>query len=145
MCPVSPSVLLYVCGTIEQPEVCWLDCSTMPPKEICQEKNIFPTQILFSDMCFVTEEVKYRKGLLIVAIEGTQGIHAYNVDTNSLQWKTEIEGMARAGVCSDGHGHLFVCDRKNDSIHMISVSDGRYLRCLIKTGEQGLGKPGWAA
>ena len=92
-------------------------------------------------MCFVKEEAKCSDGLLIVTPRGPQGIHAYNVETNSLQWKREIEGMARAGVAPDGHGHLFVFDGDNGCIHMLSVSDGHYMRCLIKQGDQGLGAP----
>ena len=94
-------------------------------------------------MCFVKEEAKCRNGLLIVAPGGPRGIHAYNVGTNSLQWKKEIAGIAKAGVASDSHGHLFVCDKDNRCIHMLSVSDGHYMGCLIKQGDQGLGAPLW--
>ena len=95
-------------------------------------------------MCFVKEEAKCRgNGLVIVAPAGPQGIHAYNVETNSLQWKKEIDGMGRAGVNSDGHGRLFVCDIDNGCIHMLSVSNGQYMGCLIKQGDQGLGVPLW--
>ena len=99
---------------------------------------------MFQDMFFVGEEKK-RKGLIIVTAQGPEGIHAYNVDTNSLEWKKEIEGMARAGIVSDGHGHLFVCDWGNKCIHMLSVSDGQYMGCLIKQGVQGLGVPVFGA
>ena len=45
------------------------------------------------------------------------------------------------GIAADGHGRLFVCDFNNYVIQMFSVSDGQYLGCLIKEGEQSLGKP----
>ena len=140
---VSPSVLLYICGTAVKPEIHWLDCSTIPPKEDCQKNIIVLAENMFRNMCFVEEEIN-RKCLLIVAPRGPQGIHAYNMETNSLQWKKEIEGMARAGVAPDGHGHLFVCDGDNGCIHMLSVSDGHYMGCLIKQGDQGLGVPLWS-
>ena len=126
------------------PEIHWLDCSTIPPKEISQKNIILPAQSSFWEMCFVKEEGKCRgNGLLIVAPRGPQGIHAYNVDNNSLEWKKEIEGMERGGVTSDGHGHVFVSDGDNACIHMLSVSDGHYMGCLIKQGDQDLGVPLW--
>ena len=144
-CQVSPSVLLFVSGPVARSEICWLDCSTIPPKQKSQKKIIFPAAIKFQDMCFVSGKQMNRKRLLIVTSVGPEGIHAYNVDTKSLDWIKEIEGLELARVSSDGHGHLFVCDRGNECIHMISVLDGQYLRCFIKTGEQGLGRPGFAA
>ena len=93
-------------------------------------------------MCFVKGEMKY---FVIVTAYGPQGIRAFNADTNSLEWQKKIEGMEKAGVASDGHGHLFVCDTHNKSVHMLSVSDGKNLGCLIKEGEQGLGIPLWTA
>ena len=127
---------MYEDATKTQPEIHWLDCSTIPPKEISHKNIILTTEIKFWYMCFVKEEGKCRgNGLLIVAPWGPQGIHAYNVETNSLQWKKEIDGMGRAGVDSDGHGRLFVCDIDNECIHMLSVSDGQYMGCLIKQGD----------
>ena len=141
---VSPSVLLYVCGNLVKPELHWLDCSVIPPKENRKKDNIFPAAISFWEMCFVSEETN-RKRLIIISPEVPQGIHAYNVDTNSLEWKKEIEGMGKAAIVSDGHGHLFVCDWDNNCIHMVSVPDGQYLGCLMKSGDQGLGSSRWAA
>ena len=60
---------------------------------------------------------------------------------NPLEWKKEIDGMEQAGIVSDRHGHLFVCDWQNKCIHILSVSDGQYMGCLMKSGEQGLGIP----
>ena len=130
-----------MCGTVAQSEIHWLDCSTIPRK-VNHQKNIFLAGIKFEDMCFVSEETN-RKRLIIVTTVGREGIHAYNVDTNKLEWKREIDGMENSGIVSDGHGHLFVCDYDNKCIHMLSVSDGHYMGCLIKRGDQGLGSPCW--
>ena len=127
---------------MDKPEIHWLDCSTIPPKEISQNNIIFPAENTVREMCFVKEESN-RKRLIIVTAGSTEGIYAYNVDTKSLEWKKEVKGMKQAGIVSDGHGHLFICDWDNKCIHMLSVSDGYYLGCLIKRGEQGLGSPTW--
>ena len=142
LCQVSPSVLLYICGTVARPEVHWLDCSSIPPEEDCQKNIIFLAANMFRNMCFVREEIN-RKCLVIVTAQGPHGIHAYNMDNNSLEWKKEMKGMERGGVAADGHGHLFVFDGDNRCIHMLSVSDGYYMGCLIKQGDQGLGAPFW--
>ena len=44
-------------------------------------------------------------------------------------------------IAADNHGHIFVCDVGNGGIQMFSVSDGRYLGCLIRKGDQGVGGP----
>ena len=85
------------------------------------------------------------KCLVITTADGPEGIHAYNVDTNKLEWKKEMEGMKKAGIVSVGHGHLFICDWDNKCIHMLSVSEGHYLGYLVKRGDQGLGSPSRAA
>ena len=139
--PVSPSILLFGCGTVEGPEIHWLDCSAIPPKEVSQKNVIFPTENIIWEMCFVNEE-KNRKRLIIITA-GNERIYAYNVDTKSLEWKTEIKGMKQVGIVSDSHGHLFICDLENKCIHMISVSDGQYMGCLIERGDQGMGSPVW--
>ena len=83
---------------------------------------------------------------MVVTSNGPQGINAYNADTKMLEWRKEIAGMKQAGVVSDGCGHLFVCDGENGCVHLLSVSDGRYLRCLIDPGKLGHGSsPYWAA
>ena len=74
-------------------------------------------------------------------------IIAHNVEDGIIQWQTEdkIPWMEHPldvrGIASDGCGHLFVCDFNNYTIQMFSVSDGQYLGCLIKEGDQNLGKP----
>ena len=91
-------------------------------------------------MCFVSNETSCKR-LVIVTADGPEGIHAYDVDTNKLESKKEIEGMEKSAIVSDGQGHLFVCDWDNKCIRMLSVSDGYYLGYLVKRGDQGLGSP----
>ena len=43
--------------------------------------------------------------------------------------------MRPVGVTTDGRGHLYVADWKNDCVHMFSVSDGLYMGCLLKGSE----------
>ena len=96
---------------------------------------------MYWDMCYVQEQ---SKNLVILTADGSQGIHAYNTDTKSLEWKKEIDGMENAGVAADGHGHLFVCDGENGCVYMLSVSDGKYQGCLITKDELGIGtSPCW--
>ena len=143
LCQASPSVLLCNCLSGTNSEIRWLDCSGIFAKENDQKKITIPGQNMWWDMCYVQEQ---NKKLVILTADGPQGIHAYNVDTKLLEWKKEIDGMEKAGVASDGHGHLFVCDGKNGCVHKLSVSDGRYLRRLINPGELGHGvRPYWAA
>ena len=91
-------------------------------------------------MCFVQEQ---NKNFVILTGIGRHGIHAYNADTNSLEWKKETEGMEKAGVASDGHGHLFVFDKANKCVHTLSVLNGQYMGCLIIEGDQDLRRPCW--
>ena len=137
---ISPSDLLFNCGTETQPHIHFLDCTSFPPKFKCK---FYTAEYMYWDMCFVQEQ---NKKLVIVTGDGLQEIHAYNADTKSLEWKKEIEGMENAGIAADGHGHLFICDGENGCVHMLSVLDGRYLGCLITQDELGLGaSPCWAA
>ena len=85
----------------------------------------------------------------IVGIQAFSSIHCYSVATKSLKWSVggNLPGMQRAlhpvSLATDGRGHLFVSDgvMGNRCIQMFSISDGQYLGCLIKEGEQGLGHP----
>ena len=136
---ISPSDLLFNSGSETQPHIHFLDCTSFPPKV---KFKFYTAEYIYWDMCFVQEQ---NKKLVIVTGDGLQEIHAYNADTKSLEWKKEIEGMENAGIAADGDGHLFVCDGDNRCVHMLSVSDGQYLGCLIKKGDQSLGAPLWAA
>ena len=49
--------------------------------------------------------------------------------------------MSPWGVTTDGHGHLFICDMRNECIQVFTVSDGKYQGCLLKKGQKGMGVP----
>ena len=121
----------------------WLDCNEGKPK-LLKEKSFTTSQQTLWDMIGV------RNGAdeLIIGISPAD-IHCYSTATKSLKWRVSgsLPGMQKslhaAGLTSDGHGHLFVSDGwyGNRCIQMFSVSDGQYLGCLIKQGEQGLECP----
>ena len=137
---VSESTLVYIDDSKNPREVHQLDCGNLPPRSPSGYKSICLSEGVWWDMCFVNEQ---NKNLLIIASVEMNGIEAYNTDSGSLEWKGEIPGMQKCGVTSDGHGHIFVCGetRANNSIHMLSASDGKYQGSLIGEGEQGLGVP----
>ena len=86
------------------------------------------------------------KEIILVVPESLTGIKAYDVKNSIVQWDKEIPGMSRCAMVSDGHGHLFVSDKDNKCIHMLSLSDGQHLgRLHVIEGEQGLGFPAWVA
>ena len=138
LCQASPSVLLYIGGTVACREIRWLDCSTIPPKE--SQVNVLPMTTPIWNMCFDRQEASHKR-LVIFTARGPEGIHAYNIDTKSIDWIKTIDDMENAGVTTDGHGHLFICDAFNDCVHMLSVSDGKYLGCLTDKEKLGLVRP----
>ena len=91
-------------------------------------------------MCFVTHE---KKKLILVTSESLMGIKAYDVSSGTVEWEKNIPGMTKSAMVSDGNGHLFVGDKDNKCIHVLSLSDGQHLGRLhvIEEGEQGLGFP----
>ena len=78
------------------------------------------------------------------------GIFAFKTRTGLLEWsvKGKLPGMNEDlkahSITSDDNGNLFVCDISNECMQMFSVSDGRYLGCLFREGEHGLGYPCYA-
>ena len=86
-----------------------------------------------------------KKELILVTAESFMGIKAYDLSSGSLEWQKNIPGMTKSSMISDGRGHLFVSDKDNKCIHMVSLSDGQHLGRLhvIEEGEQGLGFPAW--
>ena len=98
----------------------------------------------FHDICFVEHE---DKKLMIVA--GGETLFAKNTLTGNTEWMVKgrlpgrVETMLAWRITTDGRGNLYVCDYRKDnrSIHVFSVSEGFYLGCLIKEGEQGIGVP----
>ena len=86
-----------------------------------------------------------KKELILVTAESLMGIKAYDLSSGTVEWEKNIPGMTKSAMISDGHGHLFVSDKDNKCIHMLSASDGHYLGYLVKRGDQGLGSPSRAA
>ena len=122
----------------------WLDCNENKPKLL---KKKYFTALLphLEDMIAVrngTDE-------LIMAVHIVSGIYCYNTSNKSLKWEVRAnlpemrKDLHAMGLTTDGLGYLFVSDGKfgNKCIQIFSVSDGQYLGCLIKEGEQGLGYP----
>ena len=140
---IASSTLLYVDGSKAPFKVYRLDLSESKPK-LAPEKQVIPTQQTFvEDMCFVHYGDKQ---LQVVAARGA-GLFAYNAETNKLEWKVngKVTGMEEAvdvrGITTDGRGHLFVADYKNECIYMFSTSEGQYLGRLMK-GVETYGNPG---
>ena len=130
----TPSTLLYVNEAKEPRDIYWLDLSDGKPKPAAGKRVIHTRQSYI--MCFTRDGDKH----LVVVVDHTQGIFAYNADSGKLAWQVcgKLPGMEKypdaVGVTTDGRGHLFVSDHwdGNDCIQMFSVSDGQYLGCLKK-------------
>ena len=117
------------------------DYNGSEPKPTAGRSVIHTQQDGIYDMCCVKDGDKQ----LLVVAAGWDGLHAYNMVTDRLEWSVEgkLPGMEKEmeviGVTTDGRGHLFVADVDN-GIQMFSTV-GRYFhkRCLIK--DEDLGSP----
>ena len=137
-------MLLYEDLSNKPREIHWLDCNDAKPK-LLKEKSFTTSLHVLWDMIGVRNGTDEQ----IVGIQGFGGVHCYSTATKSLKWRVvgKLAGMQEVlwpmGLATDGRDHLFISDGKadNNCIKMFSVSDGQYLGCLIKEGEQGLGSP----
>ena len=144
LCTVGSSMLLYQDQSKIPPRIHWLDCNESKPKLL--KGKSFTTSL--QD---ITDMIGVRNGTdeLIIGTGKQNGIHCYSTTTKSLKWSMEgqLPGMKNAlyaaSLGTDRRGHLFVSDGfiGNRCIQMFSVSDGRYLGCLINEGEQGFRCP----
>ena len=140
MCSVTPTTLLCVDKSENLSRVQWLDLSGKKPKPAAGRQIIYMGNLKISDMCFVQD-----KHLLVVT-DYLKGIFAYNTETGTLKWQVDekppgIEkDMHLNAVTADERGHMLVSDRNNECIHVLSVSDGSYIRCFLK-GDDTLGRP----
>ena len=142
LCTVGSSFLLYEDGFKIPREIHCLDCNEPNPK-LLKEKS------LTTSLPYLWDMIGVRNGTdeLIVGINNSS-IHCYSTATKSLKWSVsgKLPGMQKAlhpiALAADGYGHLFVSDGYNGNmcIQMFSVADGQCLDCLIKEGEQGLGR-----
>ena len=140
LCIVSPSTLLYVDESKSPREIHWLDCSSMEPTPM--QKVIHTSQQDIWEIQHAATE-----GLvLVMAAPGSEGIHACNQTTGELKWSVVGKPLRMGNhlwpcsMAGNGKGRMFVsytC-HDNEAVHMLNVSDGRYLRCLIRKGEKGL-------
>ena len=140
LCAAPPSMLFYVDNQhTNMSNIHRLDCSGATPT-LCQSIGPYDHSIYFiSCMKYINEN------LLAITVE--KGLRTFQIDTGSVKWeKKDIqlpgqnENCKLSYMAADRKGHLFVKDLNNKCIQMFSASDGQYLGCLIKEGEQGLGE-----
>ena len=150
LCTVGSSFLLYEDQSKMPRNIHWLDCNEAKPKLLKERSFTIPPSYLYDIIA-----VRIGPDEMIIGIGCDSGIHCYSTTTKSLKWEVagQMPGILpgiplgtiyATGVTTDGCGHLFVSDYGwdgNNCIHMFSVSDGQYLGCLIKEGEQGVGYP----
>ena len=140
----APSTLIYVDTGQTPAQVHWLHCEEAEPTADAGVRDVTCARQAGSLSCCAQNGDNQ---LLLFVSDSRDRIIAHNVENGIIQWQTgdNLPGMEHLmdvrGVTTDGHGHLFVCDFNNYAIQMFSVSDGQYLGCLIKEGEQSLGKP----
>ena len=136
----STSNLVYVDTSKTPRQVLWLEYSASPPRL----SGVSHTRLEnIRDICCL----KYAHKHLLVAIRDDGGVSAYNKITDKLEWSvkgflsgTDKQMKACSLAADDDRGHLFVCDEANFSVQMFSA-DGVYLGCLLKEGEQSVGRP----
>ena len=81
LCPAGSSTLLYVDGqSSTPPEVCWLDCSTLPPNPIEDRKPInLPQELPLGDICVVNTDGKQNLVYASTTDEAGSGIFSYMI------------------------------------------------------------------
>ena len=137
---VSPSTLMYTDISTTPCTVRLLNCRNKKLKKynIQLETTEGANKVIYAED---------EDGEFIVSAHGKGGLYAYNPVTGTLEWKVKgrQRGMEKAmdagSIIADDHGNIFVCDVGNGAIQMFSLSEGRYLGCLIRKGDQGFGGP----
>ena len=139
LCVVPPSTLFYVNDPIFIPSsIHSLDCSGATPT-LCHSIGPYDHKI------YSMSYVKYlNENLLAIPVD--KGMQTFQLDTGVVKWgRKDIQLPGPNKNCepyclaADRKGRLFVTDLSNKCIQMFSVSDGQYLGCFIKEGEQSLG------
>ena len=141
---VGSSFLLYEDRSKEPYSIHWLDCNETKPKFLKEKSFTTSLQTLWVCLQFKMVPRNWLSQLLqkMASIATAQLPKAWNGE-----WQEKLPGMQKVlypvHITTDGRGHLFVSDGVNGNrcIQMFSVSDGQYMGCLIKEGEQGLGHP----
>ena len=116
LCSAGVSTLLYVDTSKSPHEVCWLDCSTSPPKPAADKQPIhLQPDAEVNGMCWVNSDGKQ----YVVYAPNTGGIFAYNTALNRIEWDLkEIPTTVRnnsnsnaslnvRGITTDGRGFIF--------------------------------------
>ena len=135
LCKASESLLLYINDSTHCGVVHWLDLSGLKPKPAEGKRVINVSQSCVFDMCCVQDGEKQ----LLVVVSDFNEIVAYNTETDEVEWELDQvpfeildNFMQLTRITTDGRGHLLVNDNHRRCIHMFSVSDGKYIGCLMK-------------
>ena len=135
LCTATPSSLLYADWSKMPFEVHWLDMSDTQPKPAAEISAIHTQHSEMYDMCLVQDGDKQ----VLVAALGHDGVVAYNLEQDKLEWKVD-DNVGAAGVTTGGRGHLFIADYDHQSIHLLRISVHICHRFWIKFPES-LGYP----
>ena len=141
-CVAPPTTLFYADNQYSKSSsIHRLDCSGSKPT-LCQSIGVCNNYA--SSFCYL----KYHEEELLVVIDRTE-IKAFTLCNAEVKWsKKKFHLPDQNKICKPiriavgGQGLLFVFDVNNRCIQMFSEADGQYLGCLIKEGQQGLGKIG---
>ena len=135
---MSLSVLVYEDRSAARCRLHWMDCDEPKPKSGVLVRSM--THVGEDDILFCCVQDRDKQFLVFGS---DNEILAYNVKTEMVEWNLPKTGkiLDVTGITRDGHSYLFVCYSRNNSIEMFSASDGQYLGCLIKAGDQDLGRP----
>ena len=125
LCSISSTSLLYFAN--EEPIAQRLDCSALPPTLLTDPLQILQLQ---QNQVWDMHCTKYNeKEYLITTDSVSHGVHAYDTSSDNVVWSVvgKLSGMSEPiwaeGVTSDERNTLFVCDRNNACIQMLSVLD----------------------
>ena len=130
----SPNVLMYEDTAKDPREVHWLDCSSSPPKPMAGTIMTSTQQSHVKDMCRVNDRNKW----LLVTIQYSTGIFAYDAETSKLEWsiaealpgnQNKVHPQA---ITAGRRGHLFVSDSNNACIQMFGAN-GTYFGAALQS------------
>ena len=139
LCPAGSSTLLYVGNSTNPMEVCWLDCSTLPPEPADDREPIHLLQDSpLNDMCLANTDGKQ----YLVCAPKDGGVFAYMVTSN--RFESQIKQIVDTstpvkGITSDGRGHIFASDYRNSCVFMVTLEGTLMDKVLDLTD---VGKPG---
>ena len=139
---VFPGGVLYVDQFKKPCEIKWLDCYAACPKPNTSQNTIHTNSEKAQNLCYVKDGNK--KLLFFVGVK--RELNAFDIESDKLEWCVKgrlpenSEVFVPFSITADGNGHIFVCDLGNRCIQMFSAS-GKYMRALMKEGDQDIGMP----